>query len=189
MAADQKRTREDCPGCGQNFGLRPIGVCEKCRAILDGFEELKARVESDPKRRVMLMPASNHWYDVFYEAITRLNQSSKSTAAENLRLAFMDVLKAVSTPLGEADRYNKVTLFSPTDEKLTPKCKEGLEKVLVPVQAVEPLRRLDLAIREALKEGWDNGYESGQSLLTGLATGSMSVQDFNEATVKRKGDR
>lgn len=181
---DVKRTREACHGCGRGAGsLRPVGLCAECRGKLDRFEELKKLIETDPARSVVLIPDRGYAYRYFGEGSSVMEGSSPSNMARDLADAFVEVLNAASIPLGEDNSSYGRMLFGQA-ECLNDSCGDWLFKRLIPTALIEPLNALERAVRQANVDAWNNGFASGKNLLAGLASGSMSTEEFNRLSTK-----
>lgn len=64
---------------------------------------------------------------------------------------------------------------------------DGFERVCkIPVAQVTAIRGLYSAITKALDDAYSIGKREGRDLLTGLASGELTVSDFNRLTMEDK---
>ncbi len=59
-------------------------------------------------------------------------------------------------------------------------------RYLVETEVVDAMTRLDTAIQEALEQAFWCGKKDGQNIILGLASGEVSVEEFNERSIGRK---
>ena len=181
-------TKKPCPGCGKVYGNRAADeVCWQCRRKIDGFdamsvetEELRRRVEGAGRATEPVNVASP-WFNFprggagWVETPLALRQAVTALVVE--------LAKPLSTgKAGNGRHLPRLHVFDHS-ETLRGAC-------FVPVEmtdtAVEALRTFDRLMGEALLAAEARGAEKGRSLLHQLASGDVTIHEFNESSVNRR---
>ena len=185
-----QRTRKPCPGCGQVKRYRPAAeVCAECKEDLGLARTVhdrrlrEASGESGKRAFRVAEPGWAHSYPYVYCG------QGGSDAGERFRRAFDVLVTALAEPtvLGDVPELideEGVTHLDRGVERLVEgdRSYDQGELVLLPEAVGPALRELYAAVQGVAAEALENGCEEGRQLLVGLATGRLSVGDFNEET-------
>lgn len=197
-------TTKPCPGCKEVYRDRKADeVCDSCKRLIQ--EALKQR-ELDAKEKedgVALFQVPWFWPD-FYQAagVSVGGRRGVDEAFNQVQKAFADALIGVGEHMvcgdflprpglrrGDSPEYwqqRRGEVIFP--EKMAGRTNGARSLLKARRSSVEKIVALDTAVRQALGEVAKSAYENGHSLLAGLASGKMSVQDFNAATLDKKQD-
>lgn len=180
-------TKLPCPGCkAENTGRRSDGVCFACRKLLSAAA---AQEKYDAERQV----AGKKLYQIpwFWPHIYMHGGRSGSHAGDVLSKLLVEVLVSAGERSSAGDEYGSA-LVGLTGDSLFPDVKRREKSggcrgsVWVPVEFADNLAALDMSIREAIDAAYESGKAEGQDLISGLASGEVSLQQLNKATIQRK---
>ena len=180
------RTHAPCPGCGRTFkrGMsRPKDqVCSPCRRLL--LEALAAREQAASCQDEQPYHCGMYGY---YEGTYSLG-SFEDGIRYRLEYAMRDLLLAVSRSAPAAFDYatQRAASLLPAKEPAYGRMQRTLR--LVRPDLAERIEALDVVIREALIDASATGQEKGSNILLSLATGTLSIDAFNKATLKKDED-
>jgi hypothetical protein len=185
-------TDKPCEGCGQGGG-RPIGqVCRDCRELLT---EAKANRRA-ASLRVNLVPM-NVPFESWPSFVLPIQEDARLDYNDRMSKRLERTLHAVCAPLWQVVPWKAIHDRMPMDERgryrLSPpdllshdahySYRHTRTNALIDPALIEPIRQLDALIREVAKAAYDNGVDRGSSLLSQLAAGTISPEDFNKKTV------
>ncbi len=183
-------TRKPCPGCGQVKSYRPAAeVCGECRQDLElaravhGRRLREASGENGKRAFRIAEPGWAHFYPYVYCG------QGGGDAGGRFRDAFDALVTALAEPITWDDLPERI------DEDGTEHLDKGIERLvggdrdyeqhepaLLPQAAGLALRELYAAVQAVSAEALENGRGEGRQLLVGLATGRLSVGEFNKKT-------
>jgi hypothetical protein len=179
--AGRRGSREACPACHEkpDYGRRPVdGICRDCAIAIAraraAKEEQQERQNQGGKVAV--------WFPWAAHALPHLSHDKGSTfdARDSTRDRFFALALAVSEPAGEGNTDRTLVDYKPRAFDNSPS--RGKVRVLAPMVA-DALRALYQSILELSENAHAEGERRGRRLLFGLATGDVSVNDFNKATI------
>ena len=168
-------TIKPCEGCHEP-GHRGTGeLCLECQRYLKLGKEVAKQREAAAKDGSMVKIRIPSYLRGFHYGYSR--QSSDLT--HRLEKAIFQIVETTGAKLsGYLHGEDVQELF---DRKYLPEDYRR-EGYLVPAAIVPVIRNLVEQIDVILKDASATGHAKGRNLLTGLATGEISVDDFNEAT-------
>lgn len=170
------RTRKPCIGCGEVHPYRPADkLCHDCARDLQLGQRLRKKIKAgkaDVKIYKVAEYGWSHWYPY-------IHVGHSGEAGDEFRRAFDLVVTQSSDPaeIGSIDTEILVPAnnFTTSDQQYPVSMKPEL---------AEGLRRLYLAVQSIADEAYKNGKADGCDLLNGLASGEMSVKEFNERSIQ-----
>lgn len=183
-------TYEPCHGCGKDEYRRKATLCRACTETIEKAEqrqrELAAMGDDAPaphlmKERAYALPSLWH------------------CEREPVEQAFFDLGQLLSEPTTGHPPYEK-----PDQDHQYPWVDESKWNVWpfpqnsyrssdwVCVRAIRPshaqaIRTLFAAVRQALDEAHTQGFKEGKNLLAQLASGQITMDKFNEISIREEG--
>lgn len=173
--------KKPCAGCGETpqYGREKDKVCDYCERLLE--EARKAREKADRQKGAFVaLPRSIDGYSSSHERARYWEGSSEGISA-----AFGEMLRALAKPCSAPRGAAVSQLFDKPDQSYG----ANVEVVEMGKDAVKAVRELDKRIRTAIDEALRKGYEDGQNLLATLASGEISMKEFNDSVIQGKDKR
>lgn len=200
MKPSPRKQSKPCPGCGATGQYRLVNsVCDKCKVVLEHarkHEEYAADLLKDGKELIAL-PCSEsvHWWPSFYQGSSHFSNENHA-ARKSLAYA----LAELSTLAGEliyAPELDENGAGKLTHEEYsiygtghsTRECWQGLHTwsggrlYLFNPRVAELFRIIYDSIGLSLSLTDADGRRAGNNLLMELATGELSIDEFNEAYI------
>ncbi len=187
----------ECPGCKTVLRLPPQTLCSDCKETLREVDRVKGEVGKFQDRKMYCLNNPFIGYQdykkrlrfdhirvtVGYDKGFRYSdQECVEEESKDLTELFQAGLRMVATPL-KTDwcwgNRNEEAFFPLDDDHR----KDG-PLLELPVEAKKYFSAMATAIKLELQEAYDLGYEHGRALLMGLADGTLSVGEYNEAVTK-----
>ena len=162
------KTRKPCPGCGRVPTLGRLSwrnansVCDRCRRILD--EADRTRDESDAKAQGEVLVYVDEPYIPHGDGRPKYGVGRR----------FTEVVMSVGKDVPRLGYESHRPLFRSADRST--RCGSAR----IPINFAAAIKRLWRDTEKALGAAYAQGHEDGQNLLAQLATGELTVQDFNE---------
>lgn len=190
-------TSKPCPGCGKEAPKSYHGrslpwrdemeVCHDCKTLLEEARTRRKILSEDTETVIIAVPKETwtHWYPQFYMGLAS-GQDHEGTR-EELEMCLIRLIHAASELRLQRE-------YARGDFNLwTPPLPDGLtrpqgtsEERIMPRLVAEAIRDLYLAISEALKETNQLSLEEGSQLLLSLASGRLTMDDFNQAALRKR---
>ena len=166
---------EPCHGCGSE-NQHPKGqLCNECSKELTEARLINAAAKANPARSVRRFPKADRSHDVMGYYGNRID----SAASRGLQQAIVDLAWTVVTEAGYVHNADGLLPLHRDSGYID-------SYVWADNAFVEKLNALDVAIRTALENVARNNRQEGQSLLLQLASGELSMNDFDKQTTKRR---
>lgn len=194
-------TRKPCPGCGKTsdeYGGIPFretgSVCEGCKRKLREADEYR-ELQKNKKEKMMLVAATergiSHYWPSYY-GLGPMNHSGYDHARDNLRDAMrLLTLELIEPALESIYNYSERTEAPRVyrDIRLS-KCKrgcgdhwDGRELYFIHPMQHQRINELDHAICDAIRAAYFSGKADGQNFLMNIASGEISMQEMNKASI------
>lgn len=203
--ASRGYTYDPCPGCKREEHRPKDELClacrhelERARELLKDFERKRATGAAVPfilRERVSyynLGPSRHGFGDRLRDAVRVLLARVTTPASDETPRK--DPSKPIErrktwSPSGreiEVD-YEEWPFFLASDEGISRTYESAGERALVLADPItrEAVSELDLAIRETVAEAYKAGKEDGRNILLGLASGDVTIDEFDSATLRR----
>lgn len=174
------RVKKPCAGCGETpmYGREKDKVCADCHRLI---EEAKKARESASKQKGRFVQIPMH----FPTYSARYQRSHYYESSDGVGNALGQVIRALATP-SSAPRGDAVERLFEGNEGSYSYQGDVYEVGKDAVKAIRLLHeRLEAAVEGALRAG----YDEGQNFLMSLASGEISVKEFNESTIQNKDAR
>ena len=172
-------TTKACPGCKQE-GLRDAdSVCYHCRLKLQEAEKIREYQARQQNQQVYRIPVN---FPLYVVSVSSLNSDN---VWKHLR-ALTDILaRLVRSPgigvpaVGEALYAQEHRLFHDPKRNRTDDSSHDDRKV-IQTETAQLIGELDTLLQQSLEAAYQAGKQDGSSLLLQLASGELSVADFNK---------
>lgn len=167
-----------CCGAVVAHGQRPkeTGLCGECAALIKEGRAARAAREAAATSAVY----------AFRKVAHGLSYTSVALAgdhARELQAAFWQMGQAISTPATNLD-YTHVAPRLLADD--TKDVHQWSALVIARADQRDALSHLFSVVRACIAAAREDGKQQGRNLLHGLATGELSVSDFNERTEAKR---
>lgn len=175
------RVTKPCPACKTTDHRRDGAdeVCSECKRLLAFAKaELKRREGlSKDNAEIVRAPERDYAIDGFY------SRGVHSDVSDGVKKAMHALIMSVTDPVSSAEGFPdweaKIRVLPSS------KTRDWLKCYRIKKSTATAIIELDTAIRKLQKAAETGAYEDGHNLLIGLASGEMSVKEFNEETEKR----
>jgi hypothetical protein len=172
-------TLDACPGCGDKSSARPKnGVCYDCESLLKEARQARAdKARDDAPVKTYTLPSRLHWH---------IRMGMVDASGHRLLDAFatkwLELVKLLGT-LRRATYPNRdVPVLFPVGGK-DPSNRDVIE--MRPDLAAK-INEMDAAMDAAINEVAHAERRMGSSIIASLASGSITVDQFNQYTTERK---
>lgn len=180
-----ERTKAKCPGCGGECIRDVDRVCERCQhrfTSLDAFIKRAEKLKRDFVPFQVERPEAEAlaYLEGEIEANTRHFSTSPKHYALGDGYGIGAALMTIIMYLGEEILPEAREMHVPG---LPQSCHDGRYDNVqraIPRDAADAVELLDKHIRAALTAAYINGFEKGKDMLGGLASGTLSMSDFEE---------
>ena len=204
------QTKKPCDGCGQAPAWRrETGkVCSDCQHLLElgrkAQEELKAQANGKTgTSRAYIVPEPGRSHDWPWFDAGRATGDWNKEPRRLFQDAFSDLVYALGTEISNAETpadtrdydYRTGRYKGKENPRLATRLVEKIKgyddrgsgsyhsnHILLEEKHAAALRQLYLAVAQIADDCKEDGKDQGHSLLVGLATGRLSVHEFNERT-------
>lgn len=191
--ASRGNTHDPYPCCGKDggsWGREKNSICSDCKALIEEGKRARAKAEAE-RVSGQLQPfnwcerdyASPGYYGlVQYREQKDDHQKALQSAVFGL-VAAVAVPKTPTTPAAENTDHKN---WKDWPRLLDYKRKGGYTQdwqqvVLLAPKTRDAINQLDKVIRAVLKENYVAGKARGLSILQGLASGDVTITDFDDA--------
>jgi hypothetical protein len=178
-------TWDPCPACKVGDRLRPRdGICSDCRRVLDNAKLRAAEAAEKPseeQRRLYFLQERAY-------ALPYLPHQGSSDR-DALARAFWALGQLLSEPSEAYSPPENEERKLPPDAYLWPFEKHGrpyewrICRSMLPPHR-DALHELFSLVRGALERAYAEGFESGRNLLAQLASGSITMDQFNDVSTR-----
>ena len=189
-------TRRASPGCthdpwpccqkpASEYGGRPKNtICNECKALINTGRDAIARAQNTGDE-VYSWALEPHWWSQYYGPY----EFSYGGGDTRLANAMYALVTALATPVhGKIDYRRRVPrVLEGGIEDIWKRHWEGQAPFQMKAATRDHLNELDSAIRAALEDTYAEGKNRGRSALLQLATGELSIMDFDKTVAKPKG--
>jgi len=161
------QSTKPCPGCGQIGCYRKSNeVCNDCKLKIKRSEFLeKELTKLTDDEIIVTFGRASHWNKYLH---------THSGAGRNL----MDIFQRI------AESASRESMIKKSDYVLLGKIDSFAEQYSVmPKKLADAIKDLRIDVEKAIEEEYKCGKKDGQNLLHQLASGDLSVNDFNERTL------
>lgn len=177
-------TSKPCPGCGQVDPYRPAAsVCRACRDALDRDKALLAARKAQEGKVLTRMPHAPHALPYIQYAF-------------EFKSAFQESFSLLAAAAGEVVPAAHAYELTDTEQAgvLVPEHNKGMNVggyslhpnfLLIDPGALEALRAVYASVVNIARVAHADGLADGRSLLTGLASGEITVKEFNERSIEK----
>lgn len=164
-----KKTAKPCPGCGTPGRRDADKVCSGCQALLAEAIQARAAKDADTARGNFLLAYQYYSLPYFH------NQVSE-TAARQFQEAFHRLCRLTSEPITHVWKSK----CDPVVEGI----RETHQTVSMAVEMRDCLNTLYQATLLINDNAYRQGEKSGNAFVFKLAKGEVSIDDYNNATLK-----
>ncbi|MBO0794338.1 MAG: hypothetical protein J2P36_25775 [Ktedonobacteraceae bacterium] len=166
------RTKKPCPGCGSTHGRDVDKLCARCDRDLKQYREREKRLAEREHSSLYRVPKGLPYYRV-----------GKFPQQDLISTAMTALLDALAPEGAEPPPWGDSTLC-PFLISRGPDIIGGGREVCyhLPAHIAQTLDQLDSAIMTSLKQARIDGRQEGSSLLDRLASGEVTVGQFNDLT-------
>ena len=179
--AGRGRTWDPWPCCGDepDQGRPKVGICRSCQELIDIGKATRKR-QIDAGAETYKWVKEWHLWPRYYGDYS----FGDYAMGERLERAMFDLVSRLTGPTSQeyiwSDRFVRLLDCHGTHTRY-----EGAILVSVAKDVRNNLNALDATIREALTSSYAEGKKRGQGILTQLASGEMSMQDFNRQSERK----
>ena len=173
-------TKKPCEGCGE--GPHPKDqLCHDCKKLIeDGKAAREARRLATEAGDKMYVEVPNYLLGPYYGRRSSTREDPKERIQKQL-LALIESIGEKPSDVWRGDETKRVeNLF---DRKYVSE-RPCMTVLCIRKDQVEHIRLLLTAIHEITAHAFQVGKQEGTNLLTGLAAGEVSIDQFNDASVK-----
>lgn len=158
-------TKKPCPACGEVHPHRSADdICSYCKRLIKEALDTRKRLKEDSGLVPARLGDAHHWNDTHYH-------NGRSEDIDETGRAIWRLAKAVTIP----DPEHRADW----DEGLLGKVNGHEDSyVLVGKETGECLRRLNKSIHVIVENAYKNGFKDGHNLLSRLATGDVTINEF-----------
>jgi hypothetical protein len=167
------RTRKPCPGCKKVYSGRvPDDVCFDCKRVLEIGRERLAEIKA--ASAAVSVPEQSHW-------LPYLHNVNDSGLVDEYRKALLTLVRVTASYFGKhVGGGDTGQLFRGS---------QGSNQLALLTQPqIDALREMVDVVKRAVKAANQSGIEEGQSFIVGLASGTVSINEFNQATMGEDND-
>lgn len=179
------RTKKPCHGCGEvpkSYEGGPIeGVCFDCAKLLKFAKKTQAANQAAKDLKTYRAPWAAHALPYLSHVRTSFGRTEGRPADifVNSYFALIGLLSRPSDTWSQQD----VPVIDGSDRS-----NQGGTVVMQP-EVRDSLSAIHAAVRDMLEEAYEQGKLTGRNLLTGLASGEITVDTFNDVSTKLKKGR
>lgn len=179
-----KFTKKSCPGCGSVVEIPPNSVCRPCSDAIREYPKLKLIVESND--------TSNLCEYLIGERSGIPSAIYKFKSAVNFAKAISLLLRSVGYAVvnTKPKSFHNPRRLSYSNYGVMECGHKDIDQqdwqIHLPKGTEMALGHVYQAVHDAIKEAEDLGQSKGQNLLFQLNSGSLSIDDFNNAATKSK---
>ena len=170
-------TTKACPGCGEE-GIRDANaVCMHCKQLLQEAKAARARQEQETEYQVYAVPETFPWYHAPAQNTT---QQELRRIEEQLRVLMQTLTYAIGIPAVGTKAYHpeRAKLFTfPKGRQLHYSFNDS--QLLLKPETARVLDELDTTLQMVIVASYEEGKRDGAHLLGQLASGEITVADFN----------
>jgi hypothetical protein len=177
-------TKGPCPGCGEGTIYPKGSVCQNCRADLDRMAQIREEQKAKADERVYYTKERSYAFPYLPEEADRDDQRREAIREPLHRLHWL-----VSRPVPSGDYWKELQAREETGDAFT--YTEGGYRDhdwravrIFPVAVADALRDLFAGIHASLERAHAEGHKKGRSLLMGLASGSITNDEFNNTAAR-----
>lgn len=177
--AKSSYTRKPCEGCGEE-DYREVGrVCRSCETLLNEAREARERQKRQEEKVCAIWHTRNYALPSYYGK--GIDSKISSELRDSLYWLVGHLVEPVLQGGWSKDPIRLVRY--PNSER-----GDWMQQVLIHPEAALAVQGLDAAIRSVIQSQYERGFQDGNQLAVGLASGAVSMDQFNEA-VTREGGR
>jgi hypothetical protein len=167
-------TRKPCQGCGEvSYTRKADELCANCQILIQEAKNERLKRSQIPETQCYTMPW--RWYALphipYYQTTFGETQDTK----DKIQTTFFSLLELSGV---RSHEHGQVYLIEGSGSA------NRQEGCRMKVAVREDLNTLYHLIVMLSKEAYAEGKKDGQRLLTQLASGEMSINDFNERTIE-----
>lgn len=181
------KTKTPCPGCGEVYPNRhPNELCPHCRRQLDEtIPMLKTAIKKlSQNRDRVAFGEVYHWNRYYRCPVTRSKYHTLMNGDDNsalLRKALFDLAEKITVVDGVHTDKPLFPLGDPKDNFHMYNAIIGT----MPAGAAQAFRTLVDLLQPIINDAFEAGKEDGASLLLSLASGDISMNDFDKQIKKQ----
>lgn len=166
-----RQCADPCPGCGQKDQWRKKHeYCDDCQRLLkDAYEALELKGNKKDVVTV-LIPKASHWIKYIPHPGS---QDDPRGAIHRLALCAGEVLPAVN--------------WDQKHERLDDECSSSsCLAVRMPRDVYTAIKEVIATLHDSIDKAFKDGRQEGMNHLKQLATGDMTVKEFNKYSIKQR---
>lgn len=167
-----------CPGCNKMKSFRKAdGVCGGCKRKIKDYDRIKTAIDNTPHQIMCTMPSVDYALKYYYKHKTHISTKSQM---ENLHKAMFNLAWELSDPVPYEDKFNNIPapcLFETLANERHHRAVRYIDK-----KVFNLIRELDIAINNYGMLANKEGYQKGSDLLKKLASGEITVHEFDAKT-------
>lgn len=175
------KTKKPCPGCGEpeEYGYRDADkVCGACQKLLAEAKAAREQKAADEDLVAYHVPARP--WDLPY--IGHCGSTSEGEPFSRFREAYHALVD-----LSGVEHHAAGTFCGATSAGRLLKSRSSSHSAWYPHYlrraSVEPLQQLFAAVESMVANAYAEGKREGEGFIARLATGEVTIQEFNEQTI------
>lgn len=165
------RTTKPCPACKEVVSYRKADdVCLECQKLISEAREQRERLNAKGagKMDAVAIPKAAHWLQTIYYA---------NRGEYKLQRAFLALAVAIGEKNSAKQDWNEIQPLIEKQDSVN--VGSGADLFRFKPGVLKAFRAVYAQVIEDTYFAYRDGKEAGQNLLRGLASGDMTVKEFN----------
>jgi len=181
----QKFTKKICPGCRSEVEIMPNSVCGSCAEAIREYQKVKVMAALNDKANLCEYLIGER--SGIPSAIYKYKSAINFAKAISLLLRTVGHAMLNTRPKGFHNHRRISYSHSGVMECEHKDIDQQDWQIHLPKETEKSLSLVYQTIQDVVKEAENIGQSKGQNLLFQLNSGSLSIDDFNNAATKLKG--
>jgi hypothetical protein len=168
-------SKQPCHGCGSTDEHWTGQVCDECATAIRGYKELMAQRISD--KATVLMKGKEREY-----ALPHIQHCKDDKLIKH---GFLALQNALSVPATWREGLTDQRIFKPSPTEYRPSDWDTL--VRIRPEHAHALGETYEAVRQAIERAYKDGHQAGRDLLSQLAGGHITADEYNDKALRLEG--
>lgn len=169
-------SEQPCHGCGKAIPHRTGSVCQYCADAIQGYNLIMAERKATPDTVVMYSKQVAH-------ALPYIDVDVEQRAA--IQTGFMKIVGMVSTPAGYDSKAPSIFDYSKQNSSVN--LYDWNDYVRIRADHAKLIGDTYSAIDAAVRYAYANGHRRGRDLLSQLASGQITSDQYNTTATRQEG--